>query len=427
MKKRTARTLKKILASILTVIFFLTSPLMSKAYAWQQPQPPSTYLNPSQINANNPDPLTDAVSKVGQSPFGQLTSGLPKNGPNKPGSVDIALGRLSLNDTDVKIPSNGFPLNFQRSYNSGNTVTGPFGIGWDFTYNRYITMYADYAMLEHCGGQSDRTYNYTKNDPSIHISSFDGSDRVQYPLDNGYYTPTQPANTSQLTRNPDVTYTAREKDGTTYKYNKYQQSWATTQDPMNGKLIQISDRNNNSMTFQYDGQGNLTQITDTGGRATTLAYTGSLCTSVTDPLGRTTTYQYDGNNRLVSVTDPAGGQVSYTYDANNRIVSITDAAGSTYTYNYDDSGRVITVTNPDGIAVETYNYQPDQKQTTVTRPGNRITSYTYDSNNNITQITDPLGNTTTSTWTPCATGLLIPIRSTAPPPTVTTVTKTSPA
>ncbi|KJS00177.1 MAG: hypothetical protein VR68_01165 [Peptococcaceae bacterium BRH_c4a] len=126
---------------------------MTQAYAWQQPQPPGAYLNPNDINANNPDPLTGALSNVAQSPFSSLSTGLPKDSSSKPASVDIAGGMLNLSKTDLKIQSNGFPLTINRTYSSGNTRTGPFGSGWDFTYNRYIMMYAGYTMLDHRGDQ----------------------------------------------------------------------------------------------------------------------------------------------------------------------------------------------------------------------------------------------------------------------------------
>lgn len=344
-----AKIIRKLLASLLSLVILIANPLTAKA-DWSQPEPPSTYLNPNELNANNPNPLTEALNKIGASPLNSdSANSLPTNKTSNYGKVDTVQGKLTLDSTDVKIPSNGFPLALHRVYNS-NTQTGPFGIGWDYTYDRYLTMYSAYSMLEHVGDQGSRTYNYTKNDPSIHVTTFDESNRIQYPLDNGYYTAVQSSNTAQLTRNSDVTYTVQEKDGTTYTYNRYRKSWDPN--PLDGKLRQITDPNGNSMTFQYDTQGHLTQITDTGGRITNLSYTGNLITSVTDPLGRITTYQYDGNNRLTQVTDPAGGVVTYGYDSNNRLDMVT--GNNTYTYSYDNSGKVETIANLSTTFIETY-------------------------------------------------------------------------
>ena len=394
MSWKKARIIRKLIASLLSCVFLLANPLMAQAN-WQQHQTPNTYLNPNEVNANNPDPLTEAMNKAGTSPFNTDTAGLPNNKPSQPATVDIIQGKLILNSTDLKIPAEGSPVILHRTYNSGSTQVGPFGMGWDYSYNRYLTMYHEYAMLEHAGDQGSLTYNYTKNNPSLKVSSFDGDNRIQYPLDDGYYTAVQSSNTATLTRNQDVTYTVQEKDGTTYKYNRYQKSWAPNQ--IDGKLSEISDSNGNSITFQYDKQGHLIQITDMGGRSTSLSYSGNLISAVTDPLERTTSFEYDGNNRLIKVTDPAGSLVSYSYDLNNQLTSVIDAVGKSYNYTYD-SGKLKTVTNPSGTIIETYDYNPADKKTTVTRLGNRVTNYDYDSDNNILQITDPLGKTTKSTW-----------------------------
>ena len=50
------RIIRKLLASLLSLVFLIANPLAAKA-DWSQPEPPSTYLNPNEINANNPNPI----------------------------------------------------------------------------------------------------------------------------------------------------------------------------------------------------------------------------------------------------------------------------------------------------------------------------------------------------------------------------------
>ena len=162
MSWKKAKIIKKLLALFLSVFIIISNPLAAKA-DWSQPEPPSTYLDPNAINANNPNPLTEALNKISTSPFSSdTTSSLPTNRSSSYGTVDTVQGKLSLDSTDITIPSNGFPLTLHRVYNSNNTQIGPFGMGWDFNYNRYLIMYHEYAMQEHAGDQGNLTYLYEK-------------------------------------------------------------------------------------------------------------------------------------------------------------------------------------------------------------------------------------------------------------------------
>jgi hypothetical protein len=59
--------------------------------------------------------------------------------------VDVATGNLSWSDTDVSIPTIGFPLDVTRTYNnqSGTTARTDFGAGWTWTYGTNLNTAAD--------------------------------------------------------------------------------------------------------------------------------------------------------------------------------------------------------------------------------------------------------------------------------------------
>ena len=132
MKQKKVTIIKKLIASLLSLVFLIANPLMAQAN-WQQPEPPSTYLNPNEVNANNPDPLTEALNKAGTSPFNTDTASLPNNKPSQPATVDIIQGKLTLNSTDLKIPAEGSPVILHWTYTSGSTQVGPFVFPFSLT------------------------------------------------------------------------------------------------------------------------------------------------------------------------------------------------------------------------------------------------------------------------------------------------------
>ncbi|UCF43965.1 MAG: RHS repeat protein [Planctomycetota bacterium] len=131
------------------------------------------------------------------------------------------------------------------------------------------------------------------------------------------------------------------------------------------KISAITDRNGNSLTFDYDSLGRLTTVHDTldtaeNSRDITIAYNANgLIESVTDWTGRQVTYEYYGTGEpngcagdLKSATlpevrgtptgndFPAGKTTTYTYTKgfsderlNHNLLTITDPNGQTYLQN----------------------------------------------------------------------------------------------
>jgi RHS repeat-associated protein len=261
-----------------------------------------------------------------------------------------------------------------------------------------------------------------------------------------------------LVRNPDGTFTLREKHGTTFRFAIVPGTPFFVVGPV-WRLVSITDRNGNVTTLTY-GAGTIV-VTDTYGRQLVLSFTGKDLTAVTDPLGRTTRFTYALNGTLLtSISDPDGDTVQYSYntvaqmtsktdkdgrvfrffyDSNGKPVSVRDSVGgviltlanssgwatnetalasdlmrlyvpSTTTrfdgrgnrwlYDYDSRGYVTRVTAPDG-ATTRYTYDPGTLQlATETDANNRTTSYQYDSLGNLTRKLDALGNVTSYTYEP---------------------------
>src|SRR5262249_5187532 len=75
----------------------------------------------------------------------------------------------------------------------------------------------------------------------------------------------------------------------------------TTVNATTGKLLTVTDRNDNTLTFTDDG------ITSNAGRSVTITRdTAGRITAITDPRGNSVRYGYNAAGDLVSVTDRAG-------------------------------------------------------------------------------------------------------------------------
>ncbi len=151
-----------------------------------------------------------------------------------------------------------------------------------------------------------------------------------------------------LSRNPDLSFALTFPDKEVFTFNRF--DGGSSQ----GKIKQISDRNGNSLSFDYNGSGKLVTVHDTLDREIDVSYDGNgLVSSITDFAGRTVSYQYyGGSGDLKSVTTPAvtgtptgnnfpsGKTTTYTYSGgfgderlNHNLLTITDPNGQTFLQN----------------------------------------------------------------------------------------------
>ncbi|HWG98468.1 MAG TPA: RHS repeat-associated core domain-containing protein [Pilimelia sp.] len=171
-----------------------------------------------------------------------------------------------------------------------------------------------------------------------------------------------------------------------------------------GRLLRSQDRNNNKITFGYDGAGNVDTITDTQGRVVTLAYTAGRLTSVTDSTGRQVRYTYNAAQNLETVTDTNGGVSRFEYHG-DRLSKITTPGGRVTDLGYEpDGSRMLDYyeqLNPAGTPAQArYTLTYHAGETKVTDPnGNAtadgadgITTHTYETRDRVTKVTDALGH-----------------------------------
>ena len=301
----------------------------------------------------------------------------PSSGPGDSGEsggdpINLATGFFSMTKTDLTVPGLT-PLRVERTYRSGLTGIGPFGVGTISSY--------DIILLPPPNNSSDALVLYT---PGNHQDLF-----ARQP--NGtFLNTTSPAlQGAVVTVSGGIrTLTYRDKSKWTFD--------GTNNQVIGGRLIGQTDLNGNTVTISRDSQGRIIQIAQPSGRKVTVTYSGTSprISTMQDPIGRTVTYGYDGNQRLTTVTDPAGGVTTYTYDAAGRMLTITDARGLLYLTNeYNSDGRITKQTLADG-GIYTFAYQVAGafvSSTTVTDPRGQRATTRFNSANFAIQKTDALG------------------------------------
>ena len=223
-------------------------------------------------------------------------------------------------------------------------------------------------------------------------------------------------------------YTLTTKEGIVYRI-----------DAVSGDLLTVTDRNGNTLTFsdegifsdtgkqvtfQRDARGRIERIFDPMGREIVYDYdrlTGDLIgvtdreentttfeyeeptrvhflTGIDDPLGRDAVRnEYDESGRLKRILDVNGEAVELVYDPDNSTQTVKDVFGYETFYEYDERGNIVQEVDAlGGIILRTYD--DDNNLLSETNPEDETTTYTYDSRGNQLTITDPLGNIISLTY-----------------------------
>ncbi len=308
---------------------------------------------PPQPQPNNPLPVVIIVEPPVDPPQNGIA--ISDGGSNVPyptvdtyGSPDatgagVALynGSLQFSETDLTIPGRGFDWSFERTYRSDVSETGPLGHNWDFNYDRHLVEVTtqdlpaiQVALPSAKVGDVVRQDGLDRTD--LYVQNPDGS----YTAPAGYFT--------QLVRNADGSFAERDSTGMVVQYGV---PAADGTAPMTS----MTDRNGNTMQFQYNGLGQLVRVLDTLGRPINYIYdtdpnsaSDGLLIAVQDFTGRTISFHYDAAGDLVGVTSPA---VTGTPTGNDFPQGKTEAY--TYSSGFSDEALdhdLLTITSPDEVA-----------------------------------------------------------------------------
>ena len=264
--------------------------------------------------------------------------------------VFLHSGEVLLQEIDLTIPGRGLSWSFERTYRSALIYDGPLGHGWDFNYNR--------RLIEVNGANAQRLQALFSSAVLGDLVRVDGTGRHDlYVLTNGSYA--APGGlVSDVTRGPDGGFLERGDQGEVLRYE--------APDSMGFcRLLEMADRNGNTMRFEYNTLGQLVSVVDTLERRIVYAYDDSGCLiEVRDFADRAIAFSYDENRDLVSVTSPA---VTGTPTGND----FPNGTTSRYTYSSGfEQGwlnhNLLTITAPNEVEV---GGPPKAQFTYATDPG----------------------------------------------------------
>ncbi len=113
----------------------------------------------------------------------------------------------------------------------------------------------------------------------------------------------------------------------------------------NGRLLTVTDSDNNVTTITRDGNGNPTSIVGPYGQVTTFTRdaNGYLAT-ISNPAGETFAMEYSNDGLLTAFTDPRGNRSTFTYDTLGRLTQDNNAAGGFIALNRLSAGQPYSVT-----------------------------------------------------------------------------------
>ncbi|MFC4496165.1 putative T7SS-secreted protein [Streptomyces ovatisporus] len=301
--------------------------------------------------------------------------------------VDMATGRMVLQETDVALPGS-FPLALARTFESAYRLGGWFGPAWASTLDERLEVDAEGVVYVTADG-SVRPYPHPA--PGVPVLPEEG---LPWPLDrrtDGSYTLTDPV--GGLTR----TFAAPEDappggDGVARiaALGEETGGWASFEwDDETGAPLSVSHSGGYELKFECQG-----------GRVRALSLAGGAPDGTDQPLK---SYGYDEAGHLTAVTDSTGATLRYGVDERGRIVSWTDSNDRSFSYTYDDEDRCVFHTGEAGHLRTTFEYglpseTPGHTLTRVTDSLGHTKRYLVDSKLRIVAETDANGHTTHTTY-----------------------------
>ena len=318
--------------------------------------------------------------------------------------VNVATGNLLVSNTDLNLSGvNGLNVQVGRSYNNLSGDQGAFGVGWSMGTG------ADTYLEVPSDGQGTVDYfDGTGNAQTFQLTPTSGTTEVSPPGEDAQLTMNNPGDTydsstfTLLFRHSGITETFTAPAG---QFNKL------------ARLSSLSDRNGNTIHYDYNSSGQLTSIVDSHSKTTTIAYSPEgYVSQITDPTGRTYKYTQNSAGQLTSYEDPAGNSTTYSYDSYGNLTQITTPGGNITNVGYD-AGNTNEVTSVQRLVNPTDSSGPETtyqtgpaggfcpnsagwSSDTVSDPDRHTTTYCTDDLSRLTQVIDANGNMRSTSYTP---------------------------
>ena len=309
-------------------------------------------------------------------------------------SVSLKNGNYFIGYTDLTYPG-GFEPKIERVYNSKSSFFGMFGHGWGNEYEVFLTVSADGSVVVHeYGGGAENRFNplaFSSKEldqaTNMIANVAKGSGGIGSPEELTAYKKhlREDANfrndewenyrkQGKLQRRHLSNGTQLQSNRFSYQYlTKINEGYIRNFDNgrierfnEDGKLVKISDKNNNSIDLTYSKDGHLAKLVDNFNRKMFFNFNSQgLLEKIQGENGKEASYKYNDIGELVYSKDTEGNVYKFKYDSEKRHnmteIEYTDKTDTKLTYyGRDLHENVKTWKDRDGTLTE-YSYWTDHK------------------------------------------------------------------
>lgn len=124
----------------------------------------------------------------------------------------------------------------------------------------------------------------------------------------------------------------------------------------NGRLEKIQDPNGRVVTITRNTVGKVTQVSDDAERSITFTYNGNLISQANFSAGGNITYQYASTSvgqKISQVTNLVGDISTWTYGPEGQLISWSDPLSGTFSYEIDQANLTVIRKDSDGAIIST--------------------------------------------------------------------------
>ncbi|MCK4659818.1 MAG: DUF4347 domain-containing protein [Phycisphaerae bacterium] len=249
------------------------------------------------------------------------------SGPDVSEPIYLFSGEYHYNTTDLRIAGRGFDFALRRKYRSKTGGPTMMGANWDVSYNQYLEQRRSNLLF--CDGTGRRDL-------------FRNQGGGTYARDEYFCV---------IQEEPSGTFVMTLPDKTIKRFRPIDDT------PTSGRLMEITDRNGNSMSFSYTLAGSLynyystdhgSGCSDSGIESCVCSYDpyccdtewDNLCVYEAQALGYTVCEEDRREWRIaaINVTDTLNREILISLNADGFIESVSDWAGRTVHYEYYNDG-----------------------------------------------------------------------------------------
>jgi YD repeat-containing protein len=303
--------------------------------------------------------------------------------------VSLKNGNFFVTFTDVAYPG-GFDPKIDRVYNSKTAFRGIFGHGWGNEYEVYLTIAADGSVVAHeYGGGAENRFSpaaFKDEEMNKAVNQIADAAMKAWPNAIGNVDNYKKQLKADLKfRNEEWEKLRRAQkieprklaSGTQLHSNKFSYQYITkvadgyvrTFDNGKvekfddfGRLIKVSDKNNNFIEIKYGKEGHVEKIVDNFNRKMFFTFNSrGLVEKIQGESGKVAEYKYDSEDHLVSAKNSNGETHTFKYDKRHNMLEIGYADKSTQQMTYypkEQFENIKTVKAQDGSMTE-YSYDRD--------------------------------------------------------------------